>query len=93
MSAKLPDEIKSYTAGERSSRSFAEAGSTGYRYKVGHVSTPHGVVGVYAEANHTSAVIVLAGREYRGWWRRDFTERALVAACRRFAAHVSGDTK
>jgi hypothetical protein len=84
-----PDEIRSYKASGRSGRHLAETGAVGYRYTVGYITTPYGVVGIYMERNHTSAVIVLGGREHRGFWRRDFTERGLVAACRRFAARMA----
>jgi hypothetical protein len=86
MGEKTEPEIKVYKASGYSSRSLAETGSENYRYTIGFITTPHGVVGVYTQADHTSAVIVLSGLEHRAWWKRSFSERGLITVCRRFAA-------
>lgn len=81
-----PNEILTWKAGERSSKMFAETGSPNYRYSVGYVCTPHGVVGVYRQDDLTLATFVCDGKEHRARWEQRFTDARLVTECKRFAA-------
>lgn len=81
-----PNEIVSWKAGERSCRMFATAGNEGYRYTIGYVGTPHGVVGVYRRQGMTIATFIHGGREHQARWNINFTDARLVTECKRFAA-------
>jgi len=78
--------LSDLAAGGRASRMLSrKTTETDYWYTIGYVVTPHGVVGVYMQADHTSLSVVRGGRHLTGRWPHSYTEQSLVTLCKRFA--------
>lgn len=63
-----------------------------YGYRIGYVSTPDGVVGLYDQversgtAPYTALTLIVGGRLTEVSWTRTFSNRRLITLARAFAA-------
>jgi hypothetical protein len=92
---KVPEGAETWDFdAQRGSISFER--NEAYDYRIGHIVTPHGIVGFYDQGRLsgdqealTRLDVVANGRCLAATWRRTFSDRFLITLAKRFAASIT----